>query len=109
MDYERDPNKSGEPEADIGKGTSKFQGTEARVCATWLGRHRSSCGRSRVNEGQNRREQRQVQRPRVGEGPRVSFTGFKLLSVMESIGSFEQGQNTFICLKNKKNNMGKTE
>ena len=29
--------KSGEPDADI-KGKSKFQGTEARVCAAWLGR-----------------------------------------------------------------------
>ena len=30
--------KSGEPDADISKGKSKFQGTEARVCVAWLGR-----------------------------------------------------------------------
>ena len=32
------PTKSWVPDADISKGKSEFQGTEARVCVAWLGR-----------------------------------------------------------------------
>ena len=60
--------ESGEPEADIGKGKSKFQGTEARVCAAWLGRAQKLVWQKQSEWGaEQEREQRQVQRPRVGK------------------------------------------
>lgn len=65
--------KSGEPDADI-KGKSKFQGTEARVCAAWLGRAQKLVWQKQSEWGATGEGTEAGATALSGEGPRVSFT-----------------------------------